>query len=153
MTESTQDQISAFIDGELSADETEFLLRRLGHDSGARRHLRSYLAIGAAVRSDLIADRAVDLSGSVAQALDGTEDEAHGHGEARGWLRFVKPVIGVGILGFKLPRKGQVVGHSHGGKTVTFGSPRKLDEVQGVVHGGGAGKLHGGVSLTSCRRQ
>jgi hypothetical protein len=97
MTESTQDQISAFIDGELSADETEFLLRRLGHDSGARRHLRSYLAIGAAVRGDLIADRAVDLSGSVAQALDGTEDEVHGHGEARGWLRFVKPVIGVAI--------------------------------------------------------
>ena len=50
MTESIQDQLSAFIDGELSADETEFLLRRLSHDSEARRQLKAYLAIGAAVR-------------------------------------------------------------------------------------------------------
>jgi len=97
MTESTQDQISAFVDGELSADETEFLLRRLSHDVEARRHLKSYLAIGAAVRGDLIAERVVDLSDSVAAALDGTEGEVIGEHEATGWVRFAKPVAGVAI--------------------------------------------------------
>jgi len=97
MTESTQDQISAFVDGELSADETEFLLRRLSHDRDARRHLKAYLAIGAAVRGELIADRVVDLSDSIVAALDGTEDEVIEVSEARGWFRFAKPVAGVAI--------------------------------------------------------
>jgi len=97
MTESTQDQISAFVDGELSADETEFLLRRLSHDDEARRHLNSYLAIGAAIRGDLIGDRAVALTGPVAAALDGTEDAVVALSETRGWLRFAKPLAGVAI--------------------------------------------------------
>ncbi len=97
MTESIQDQISAFVDGELAADETEFLLRRLSHDNEARRQLRSYLAIGAAVRGDLIADRAVDLSDSVRTAMDGTAAEDDATIPARTWWRIAKPIAGVGI--------------------------------------------------------
>jgi len=97
MTESIQDQISAFIDGELAADETEFLLRRLSHDREARRQLKSYLAIGAVVRGDLIGDRAVDLSDSVSAAMDGTGLEEDAFIPARAWWRIAKPIAGVAI--------------------------------------------------------
>jgi len=97
MTESIQDQISAFIDGELAADETEFLLRRLSHDREARRQLKSYLAIGAVVRGDLIGDRAVDLSDSVSAAMDGTGVQEEASIPARAWWRIAKPIAGVAI--------------------------------------------------------
>jgi negative regulator of sigma E activity len=97
MTESIQDQISAFIDGELAADETEFLLRRLSHDRDARRQLKSYLAIGAAVRGDLIGDRAVDLSDSLRTAMDGNVAEEDAAIPARAWWRIAKPIAGVAI--------------------------------------------------------
>ena len=97
MTESVQDQISAFVDGELAADETEFLLRRLSHDDDARRQLRAYLAIGAAVRGDLVGNRAVDLGAAIGSAMDGEAAVDSPAMPARGWWRIAKPIAGVGI--------------------------------------------------------
>ena len=53
MTESIQDQVSAFIDDELSAEECAFFVRRLERDPEARRQLIRYTTMGAVLRGEL----------------------------------------------------------------------------------------------------
>ena len=55
MTEQIQDQISAFADDELSAEECEFLVRRMERDPGFRQKALSYATIGAALRGEIFA--------------------------------------------------------------------------------------------------
>ena len=71
MSKDIHDQISAFIDGELSDSESEFLVRRLNHDQEARRKVSHYSVIGAAIRGDLVTDQPDSLSRRVNAALDG----------------------------------------------------------------------------------
>ena len=54
MTEQVQDQISAFADDELSAEECEFLVRRLERDPEFRQKALSYATIGAALRGEIL---------------------------------------------------------------------------------------------------
>ena len=54
MTERIEDQISAFIDDELSAEECAFFVRRLDHDPVARDRLVRYAKIGSTLRGELL---------------------------------------------------------------------------------------------------
>ena len=54
MTEQIQDQISAFADDELSAEECEFLVRRLEREPESRRKALRYAIMGAALRGELL---------------------------------------------------------------------------------------------------
>ena len=54
MTEPAQDQISAFADDELSAEECEFLVRRMERDPEFRQKALSYATIGAALRGEIL---------------------------------------------------------------------------------------------------
>ena len=70
MTEHIKQQVSQFIDDELSGDECEFFVRRLQHD-GASRHLyMRYHAIGAAIRGEHVAAAHTSLRDRVRDALD-----------------------------------------------------------------------------------
>ena len=51
MTDQISDQISAFIDDEVSDEESAFLIRRFEHDSDARSQAARYM-IGAALRNE-----------------------------------------------------------------------------------------------------
>ena len=71
MTEHIQEQISAFIDDELSSEECAFLVRRLGSDTQAREQLVRYAAIGSALRHDALIASSTVLRDRVRAALDG----------------------------------------------------------------------------------
>lgn len=45
-------QLSAFVDGELPANEAELLMRRMGQDRELRREVAEYLAIGRLIRAE-----------------------------------------------------------------------------------------------------
>jgi anti-sigma factor RsiW len=71
MTNQVRDQISAFLDDELSADESAFLVRRLERDEDARRSLVRYALIGAAIKGELLRPDPDLLRRRVALRLDG----------------------------------------------------------------------------------
>ena len=54
MSGKIEDQISAFTDDELSAEECEFLVRRLERDPESREKVLRYAAIGSAIRGDML---------------------------------------------------------------------------------------------------
>src|SRR5690606_13455205 len=54
MSEQIHDQVSAFIDDELSAEECAFLVRRFERDPDSRSKLVHYSLIGSALRGELL---------------------------------------------------------------------------------------------------
>jgi negative regulator of sigma E activity len=109
-------QLSAMFDGELSAAECELLARRLTRDEALRGQWSRYSMIGAALR----AERGVKLHDRVAIRVQAqiSQEASYGDfaaadaavvartattaGAARGtatdrWMRFTRPVFGVGI--------------------------------------------------------
>jgi len=98
MTESSDFQISAFADGELSRDECEFLVRRLGRDPEARRKALRYAAVGAALRGELIGPDPDVLRRRISAALEGVHVPEPVQTQALSPLRrFLRPAAGVGI--------------------------------------------------------
>ena len=98
MTESPDFQISAFADGELSRDECEFLVRRLGQDPEARRKALRYATVGAALRGELIGPDPDVLRRRISAALEGVHVPEHAQAQAVSPLRrFLRPAAGVGI--------------------------------------------------------
>jgi len=73
MSEPINEQISQFIDDEMSPEQSEFFLRRLQRDDEARSQYMRYQLIGAAVRGEYAHPSASDLGRRLEQAL---EDEA-----------------------------------------------------------------------------
>ncbi|HEX6997080.1 MAG TPA: sigma-E factor negative regulatory protein [Gammaproteobacteria bacterium] len=71
MTEPVHDQLSAFIDDELSEEESAFLVRRLERDPAARDRLIRYSIIGAALRGELLQPDPLFLRRRIQAALDG----------------------------------------------------------------------------------
>ena len=71
MTDQINDQISAFIDNELSADESALLVRRFERDSEARARAMRYTLIGASLRGELLEPHPSVLRQRVAAALSG----------------------------------------------------------------------------------
>lgn len=96
MTEQINDQISAFIDNELSADESALLVRRFERDADARARAMRYTLIGAAMRGELLDPHPTVLRQRVAAALAGA---APSTARVRtSWSeRFARPLLGLGI--------------------------------------------------------
>ena len=98
MTEPTDTQISAFADGELSRDESEFLVRRLSRDAGARGKTVRYATIGAALRGELIGPDPDVLRRRINASLEGVHvPEPVPVPEPTRLWQYVRPVAGVGI--------------------------------------------------------
>ena len=100
MTEITDLQISAFVDGELSRDECEFLVRRLSRDAAARRCLLRYETIGAALRGELLAPDPDILRRRIGASLEGVHLPSRLDAEpipVRTYHRFARPALGAAI--------------------------------------------------------
>ena len=96
MTDQINDQISAFIDNELSADESALLVRRFEREPEARARAMRYTLIGASLRGELLDPHPSVLRQRVAAALSGA---APGAAQVRDrWSqRFTRPLVGIGI--------------------------------------------------------
>src|SRR5215470_44909 len=97
MTEQISDQISAFIDDELSDEESAFLLRRFERDADARNRAARYTMIGAALRDELVGPDHSILRRRISVALTGTAPPAQQRPAARLQWRYLRPAVGVGI--------------------------------------------------------
>lgn len=69
MTEHIKEQISVFIDDELSSEECEFFVRRLQRDVESRNQYIRYQVIGAAIRGEHVVPAHADLRARVNDAL------------------------------------------------------------------------------------
>ena len=97
MTEQINDQISAFIDNELPAEESALLVRRFERDTEARARAMRYTLIGASLRGELLEPHPSVLRQRVAAALSGAAAE-HGRKRASaGPIGCARPLLGVGI--------------------------------------------------------
>jgi sigma-E factor negative regulatory protein RseA len=95
MTEQINDQISAFIDDELSAEESALLVRRFERDPNARTQALRYTMIGAALRGEVLEHSSV-LRRRITAALDGAVPAAERR--APHWsARYARPLLGLGI--------------------------------------------------------
>jgi negative regulator of sigma E activity len=96
MTEQINDQISAFIDNELSAEESSLLVRRFERDTESRSRAMRYTLIGASLRGELLEPHPSVLRQRVSAALSGTTLNTPKARE--GWTeRLARPLLGVGI--------------------------------------------------------
>lgn len=98
MSREIEDQISAFADDELSAEECEFLVRRLERDSVKREKMLRYTVIGASIRGDLLDPDPDLLRKRLRQTLDGVSLVPAPASEMQGpGARLLRPVVGAGI--------------------------------------------------------
>ena len=96
MTDQINDQVSAFIDNELSEDESALLVRRFERDPDARARARRYTLIGSALRGELLEPHPSVLRQRVAAALSGTAPSVAKRRE-RWSPRLGMPLLRVGI--------------------------------------------------------
>ena len=96
MTEQINDQISAFIDDELSADESAMLVRRFERDPEARSQAMRYTLIGTALRGELLEPHPAVLRQRIAAALAGVVPVTP-RAPARWSVRIARPLLGFGI--------------------------------------------------------
>ena len=71
MSEQIHEQISAFLDDELSSEQSAFLVRRLTSDSLARQQTIRYATIGSILREDAILSNSTVLRDRIHAVLDG----------------------------------------------------------------------------------
>ena len=96
MTDRIHDQISAFIDNELSEDESALLVRRFERDPEARARAMRYTLIGASLRGELLEPHPSVLRQRIAAALSGNVISGAPKARERE-NRWVRPLLGVGI--------------------------------------------------------
>jgi sigma-E factor negative regulatory protein RseA len=97
MTDQINDQISAFIDNELSADESALLVRRFERDPEARSRAMRYTLIGASLRGELLEPHPSVLRQRVAAALSGAVPSLSTKTRERWTERWARPLAGFGI--------------------------------------------------------
>lgn len=83
MSDQFNEQISEFIDDEMSAEESEFFVRRLQRDGEARRRYLRYQLIGAAMRGEHFYPGATELGLRLEEAIDRDESAARSRSMAR----------------------------------------------------------------------
>ena len=97
MREQIHDQISAFIDDELSQQEGAFLVRRLERDTEARGQAMRYMLIGCALRGELQPGHQI-LRHRIQSALTGLAPlPAVSRARVSNRFQFLRPVVGFGI--------------------------------------------------------
>lgn len=96
MNDELKIQVSAFVDGELSAAEAELLTRRLGSDPALRRQAAEYLQIGRLLRGERSVPGSEKLAGRIAALIEGEQPLVHDAAAPipGSWLR---PAAGVAV--------------------------------------------------------
>ena len=97
MSEQIREQVSAFLDGELPASETELLLKRLTRDAKLRESFGRYGLIGEALRGTVPAHLTRGFSTRVNRAIDGESMVVGGAAlpvRTQGWWR---PLAGAAV--------------------------------------------------------
>jgi negative regulator of sigma E activity len=133
MTEQINDQVSAFIDDELSVDESALLVRRFERDPDARARATRYTLIGSALRGELLEPHPSILRQRVAAALNGAAPVPSKRRPAA--LKVSRPLVGFGIAATVA--------------LVAIGSLRMLSD---VAPNGGA-PLAAGIATTAVVRE
>ncbi len=97
MNETIRMQISAFVDGELPANEAELLLRRMSQDADLRAQVSEYLEIGRVMRGEASVPGMDGLRDRIGAELDyGTTEPvelAADIDRPRRW----QPLVGIGV--------------------------------------------------------
>lgn len=94
MNDALRIQLSAFLDGELPARETELLLRRLGQDTDLQREAERYYAIGQSMRGERRLPGVTGMRERIAAALEHEPGQDTGFAAGSRWQR---PAAGVAI--------------------------------------------------------
>ena len=97
MNEALREQISAYVDDELSENESELLLRRMCQDADLRGLVAGYMTMGRAVRVDAQSMRVEELRARVAEQLGEQSGSQLGVEPEPAVSRYMRPVAGVGI--------------------------------------------------------
>ena len=97
MTDQINDQISAFIDNELSADETALLMRRFERDNEARARAMRYTLIGSSLRGELLEPHPSVLRQRISAALSGNAAPSAPRAREPWNDRWARPLLGLGI--------------------------------------------------------
>jgi negative regulator of sigma E activity len=94
MTDPIHEQLSAFLDGELSAAESELLLKRVERDPDLKVRLERYVLAGEALRATAVQTRpSRDFSARIAASID----QESVPGRARHVAQWLKPIAGGAI--------------------------------------------------------
>lgn len=99
MTNRIQDQVSAFVDDELSTEECRFFVRRLARDVEARSQLIRYATIGAALRGEVFHPDPEILRRRLQGAMDGAQpaEAVPSQLGSRARRNVFKPLAGIAI--------------------------------------------------------
>src|SRR5690606_6017425 len=103
MSEQIHDQVSAFIDDELSTEECAFLVRRFERDPDSRTKLVRYSLIGSALRGELLQPEPDMLRRRIHDALHGSPSIAKPPAaavpapRAVANARWSNPAVGLGL--------------------------------------------------------
>jgi sigma-E factor negative regulatory protein RseA len=99
MSEQIREQVSAFLDGELPASETELLLKRLTRDADLRERFGRYALIGEAFRGATHTHLTRGFTARVNAAIDGEPGSAAPPGavQAAAPSRWRRPAAGAAV--------------------------------------------------------
>jgi sigma-E factor negative regulatory protein RseA len=100
MTEQFQEQVSTFVDDELSMDECEFFVRRIQRDDESRSRLVRYHMIGAVLRGEIEHGQADAylLRRRLARALGGSAPVREANPpQRRALATFARPLAGAAV--------------------------------------------------------
>lgn len=97
MTDQINDQISAFIDNELSADESALLMRRFERDTEACARAMRYTLIGSSLRGELLEPHPSVLRQRISAALSGNAAPSAPRAREPWKDRWARPLLGLGI--------------------------------------------------------
>jgi sigma-E factor negative regulatory protein RseA len=97
MSDQIREQISAFLDGELPAAESELLMKRLLRDPGLRDSFGRYALVGEAMRGSRHISLRRDFGAAVNSAIDSGEQPAAARAVAGGSRRWFRPLAGAAV--------------------------------------------------------
>jgi len=97
MNDSIKTQISAYIDGELPANEAELLLRRMSQDSELRQKAAEYLAMGRVIRGERSVPGIENLRQRISDELDDKATQHEFTAPDSAGSRYVRPLAGFAI--------------------------------------------------------
>jgi negative regulator of sigma E activity len=97
MNDAIRMQISAFVDGELPANEAEMLLRRMSQDAELREQVADFLSTGRLIRGELSVPGMGHLRDRIAAEVDERPLQEEIGIEDRQPARYVRPLVGAAI--------------------------------------------------------
>jgi len=97
MNDSIKTQVSAYIDGELPANEAELLLRRMSQDHELRQQAAEYLAMGRVLRGERSVPGIEKLRQRISDELDDKSAQQESDAPDSAGSRYVRPLAGFAI--------------------------------------------------------